>query len=95
MKLKGHPFNISIIQVSATTAECDEEEINQFHNMLEMAKEHCKSQEVVIIMGDLNAKVGEGKHSDVIGMHGLGEWNERGQKWIDWCAANNQIITNT
>ena len=58
VKLKGHPFNISIIQVYAPTAECDEEEINQFYNMLEMAKEHCKSQEVVIIMGDLNAKVG-------------------------------------
>ena len=95
MKLKGHPLNISIIQVYAPTAECDEEEINQFYNMVEMAKEHCKSQEVVIIMGDLNAKVGEGKHSDVVGMHGLGEKNERGQKWIDWCAANNQIITNT
>ena len=95
VKLKGHPFNISIIQVYAPTAECDEEEINQFYNMIEMAKEHCKSQEVVIIMGDLNAKVGEGKHNDVVGMHGLGERNERGQKWIDWCAANNQIITNT
>ena len=95
VKLKGHPFNISIIQVYAPTAECDEEEINQVYTMLEMAKEHCKSQEVVIIMGDLNAKVGEGKHSDVVGMHGLGERNERGQKWIDWCAANSQIITNT
>ena len=32
--LKGHPFNIFIIQVYAPTAECDEEEINQFCNML-------------------------------------------------------------
>ena len=95
VKLKGHPFNISIIQVYAPKAEYDGEEINQFYNMLEMAKEHCKLQEVVIIIGDLNAKVGEGKHNAVVGVHGLGERNERGQKLIDWWAANNQIITNT
>ena len=61
MKLKGHAFNISIIQVYAPTAECDEEEISQFYDMLDT----CKSQEVVIIMGDLNATVGEGIYSDV------------------------------
>ena len=57
IKLKGHPSNISIIKVYATTAECHEEEINQFYDVLETAKEHCKSQEVVIIMGDLSTKL--------------------------------------
>ncbi len=31
-------------------------------------------------MGDLNAKVGEGKYEDIVGSHGLDERNERGDK---------------
>ena len=95
MKLKGHPFNISIIQVYAPTSESDEEEIDKFYDMLDKAKGQCKSQEVVIIMGDLNAKVGSGKYGDVAGKYGLGIRNERGQRWVEWCDANNQVITNT
>ena len=39
-------------------------------------------------MVDLNAKVGRGKYSDIIGQHGLGERNERGEAWIQWCEQN-------
>ena len=49
-------------------------------------------------MGDLNAKVGEEKEEqgyNVIGKHGLGKRNERGERFIQWCGDNNQIITNT
>ena len=79
MKLKGHPFNISIIQVYAPTSDSDDEDIDKCYDMLDQAKEQCKSQEVVIIMADLNAKAGSEKHGDV-----TGEYD-----------ANNQVITST
>ena len=63
--------------------------------MLDKAKEQCKSQEVVIIMGDLNAKVGSERYDDFTGKYGLEIRNERGQRWVDWCNANYQIISNT
>ena len=44
---------------------------------------------------DLNAKVGRGKYSDIVGQHSLGERNERGETWIQWCEQNDQVITNT
>ena len=67
MKIQGRPFNIFITVVYAPTFDC-KEEIDMFYNNLDMAKGQCKSQEIIIVMGDLNAKVG----SDMFGKHGPG-----------------------
>ena len=96
MKLQAKPFNIAIIQVYAPTSESSEDELATFYCDLDKAKKECKSQEVVIMMGDLNAKVGSATRSNyVVGPHGLGDKNERGDKLIEWCTENGQIITNT
>ncbi|XP_042862524.1 craniofacial development protein 2-like [Penaeus japonicus] len=97
VKLKGSPFNISIILVYAPTSDSSEDDIDKFYETLEEAKGQCKSQEIIIVMGDLNAKVGQdqGDGDGIIGKHGLGIRNERGDRWIQWCKRHNQIITNT
>ncbi|GFN93367.1 craniofacial development protein 2-like protein [Plakobranchus ocellatus] len=46
-------------------------------------------------MGDFNAKVGTEKVDDIVGKHGLGIRNERGEKSIEWCQTNNIIVGNT
>lgn len=43
-------------------------------------------------MGDLNAKVGEGRF---IGRYGLGNRNEKGTRWIKCSTENGQTIKNT
>ena len=58
MKIQDRLFNNSIIVVYAATCGCNEEEFDMFYNNLDMAKAQCKSQEIIIVMGDLNAKVG-------------------------------------
>ena len=58
MNISGKPFNINIIQAYAPTADNSDEEHETFYNDLELAKSHFKSQEIVIVMGDFNAKVG-------------------------------------
>jgi len=95
VKLQGRPFNLSIIIVYAPTSESEEEEINKFYETVEKARSQCKSQEVIIIMGDLNAKVGCEQVGDVIGRHGLSKQNERGERFCQWCLTNGQVITNT
>ncbi|XP_042883267.1 uncharacterized protein LOC122260182 [Penaeus japonicus] len=97
VKLKGSPFNSSIILVNALTSDSSEDDIDKFYETIEEAKGQCKSQEIIIVMGDLNAKVGQdqGDGDGIIGKHGLGIRNERGDRWVQWCKRHNQIITNT
>ena len=95
VKLKGHPFNISIIQAYAPTSASTEEDIEAFYETLEKAKEQCKSQDIIIMMGDFNARVGKQREGHIVGEHGLGIRNERGEPFVRWCQANEQVIANT
>eukprot|EP00794_Sanderia_malayensis_P018471 gene18471-20322_t len=83
VKLRGNPFNINIIVVYAPTSESSGEATNEFYEILEKAKEQCKSQEVIIVMGDLNAKVGNDQigGQGMVGQHGLGVRNDRGDRF--------------
>ena len=95
VKIQGHPFNLAIVVVYAPTAESTEEEIDSFYDILEKAKSQCKTNEITIIMGDLNAKVGSGREGKTVGQHGLGERNDRGDRLVQWCESKDMIITNT
>ena len=53
---------------------------------------------MTVVMGDLNAKVGQ-EQDDLRemarGRHVLGSRNERGDMWIDWCVTHEHVIMNT
>jgi len=95
VKLKASPFNLNIIVVYAPTAEAEEKDIDQFYCELNEVMKGCKSQEITIVMGDWNAKIGEGQENDVVGRFGLGQRNDRGDRMADWCTENGMVITNT
>ena len=54
-----------------------------------------KSGEYLIIMGDLNAKVGHNRLNNITGQYGLGKTNERGDRPINLCIEHNLMIANT
>ena len=95
VKLKGNPFNTTIIQVYAPTGDHSEEEVDAFYEDLHRARRQAGSQDVVIVMGDWNAKIGRGREGRVVGPFGLGVRNDRGDKLYEWCAENEQAVMNT
>ena len=95
VRLAGDPFDVSIIQIYAPTAESSDEDIENFYNNLEKAKQQCKSQDVLIIQGDFNAKVGEERFENTVGPHGLGITNDRGERLREWAHCHELVITNT
>ena len=95
LKVAGKPLDLNIIQVYAPTSASSEEDAENFYEEIEKAKNQCKNQDPLIIMGDFNAKVGQRGDEHSVGMHGTGNRNERGERLVEWCEMNNFTIGNT
>ncbi|XP_063604525.1 craniofacial development protein 2-like [Penaeus indicus] len=92
VKLRASPFNVNVIVVYAPTVDTDEAVVDQFYGSLKKLMKCCKSQEVTIVVGNWNAKVGEERTRKITGPFGLGERNERRYTWTQAGAqARNQI----
>ena len=52
-------------------------------------------KDVLFIIGDWNAKVGRQETPGVTGKFGLGVQTEAGQRLIEFCQENAQVIANT
>ena len=93
---QGKPFNITVIQVYASTTDAEEAEIEWFHedlqDLLELTPE---KKDVLFIIGDWNAKVGSQEIPRVTGKLGLGVRNEAGQRIIEFCQEKALVIPNT
>ena len=59
---QGKPFNIMIIQVYALTSNAEEAEVEWFYEDLRDLLELTPKKDVLFIIGDWNAKVGNKKH---------------------------------
>ena len=95
VKLNGKPFNISIIQVYAPTADYDEDAITNFYEELDKAYDQCSSQNIIYVMGDFNVKVGNERIGNTVGPFDLGKKNGRGNNLVIWCQSDDLVITDT
>ena len=92
---QGKPFNITVIQVYAPTSNAEEAEVEWFYEDLQDLLELTTQKDVLIIIGDKNAKVGSQEIPGVRGKFGLGVQNEAGQRLIELSQENALVITNT
>ena len=87
--LQGKPFNIIVIQVYAPTSNAEEADIERFYEDLQDLLELTPKKDVLFIIGDWNAKVGNQERPGVTGKFGLGMRNE------EFCQENALVIANT
>ena len=57
VRFQGKPFNITVIQVSASTSNAEEAEVEWFYEDLQDLLELTPKIDVLFIIGDWNAKV--------------------------------------
>ena len=67
VRIKGNPFNICLIQVYAPTTQHEEDEMDKFYREVKSTKDQCKQYEMIAVIGDLNAKVGNERFDEVVG----------------------------
>ena len=58
LHFQGKPFNITTIQVYASTSNAEEAEVERFYEELQDLLELTPPKDVLFIIGDWNAKVG-------------------------------------
>ena len=92
---QGKPFNITVIQVYALTSKAGEAEVEWFFEDLQDLLELTLRKDVLLIIGDRNAKVRSQETPGVTGKPGLVLQNEAGRRLIEFCQENAQVIANT
>ncbi|KAF7247697.1 Craniofacial development protein 2, partial [Varanus komodoensis] len=87
------PFNITVVQVYVLTTDAEEAEVDQFYEGLQHLLELTPKNDVSIIMGDWNAKVGSQKITGITGRFGV--QNEARQRLAEFCQENTLVIAST
>jgi len=88
---------LTLIHVSSPTNDACVENKDEFYEHLESTMQKCNRNDILIITGDLNAKVGKGttEEREVLGHHGRGARNENGERLCEFCEMNGLVITGT
>ena len=96
LRLKGHPMNITFIQVYAPTLDASDKEIEEFYEAIQGVFDSVPKRDIIILLGDWNAKIGKSSVKTAnIGTFGLGERNERGDRLEEFCITNDLVVGNT
>ena len=97
IRLKGKFHNITLINVHAPTEEKMEGEKDKFYDDLQRTFERVPKHDAVLILGDLNAKIGKEKaYENVTGKHMLHEISsQNGELVCNFAIENNLTVMST
>ena len=95
VRFEGKPFNITVIQVYTLISSAEEAEFEWFYEDLQNLLELTPQKDVLFIIGDWNAKLGNQEIPGVIGKFGLGVQKKAGQRRTEFCQENTLVIANT
>lgn len=95
LQVSASPVNINILQVYAPTADKPEDQVVGFYHSINTIIEKIPKHELLMVMGDFNARLGAGIRSLHVGEHGLGERNERGDLLETFAESNDLVVMNT
>ena len=89
--------NLTIIQCYAPTEITEKDKKEEFCQQLSETITTVNKRDVIIVMGDMNAKIGPNNEGmeHVMGRHGIGNMNENGELFSELCANYDLIIGGT
>ncbi|XP_030765286.1 craniofacial development protein 2-like [Sitophilus oryzae] len=83
-----------IIGTYAPTDDSNQAEKDSYYAALSKVLTEIKLSQEVLIMGDLNARIGKKEDSKVVGKHDEDVLNDSGERLIDFCELNGLCILN-
>ena len=103
VRIKCRPIPITVIAVYApvnpsNSSKADIEACDEFYKTLQSSIDNTNKGDIILIMGDFNARVGLEQASsahNVVGKHAVDKQNQNGRRLVDFCLYNEFVITNT
>ena len=91
---KKKKIKLNVIQCYAPTNDAEEEKKEDFYQHLQKVLDGMGKNDITILMGDMNAKIGYDNtgYEKVMGTHGLGQMNENGETFANFCSINELVI---
>ena len=88
---------LTLLRVYVPTNDAEEEVKDEFFEKLQTMVEETPRHDMLVITGDMNAKVGSDVEGceRVKGRHGVESRNENGERLCDFCDMNDLVITST
>ena len=86
-----------MVQAYAPINDAMDRQKNESYNQLQDTISDCNRNDLTVVMGDLNAKVGNNNTNrrEVMRRFGIGIMNDSGERKCDFCGANGFVITGT
>uniref|UniRef100_A0A0L8GU75 Endonuclease/exonuclease/phosphatase domain-containing protein n=1 Tax=Octopus bimaculoides TaxID=37653 RepID=A0A0L8GU75_OCTBM len=87
-------IKLTVIHVYVTTTNAKDEVKDIFYEQLQTIVENVHAHDMIIVIGDMNAKVGVGNER-IMGKHGTGISKNNGERLVGFCRKNDLVITGT
>ena len=88
---------LTILQCYSPTDEAEDDDKDCWYEELQAAIRKVPAHDVLLVMGDMNAKVGNDNTNfeRCMGKHGCGTMNDNGRRFAEFCLENDCVIGGT
>jgi hypothetical protein len=96
-RFRSRARNVSIVHVYAPTNTSSVDVKDEFYEQLSSTLNNVRKGDILIVMGDLNARVGSDNtgYESFMGKHGIGTRNDNGERFVDLCDNRQLVIGGT
>ncbi|XP_047106116.1 craniofacial development protein 2-like [Schistocerca piceifrons] len=96
-RFKSKVRNVTLIQYYDPTETSEIEKEEEFYYLLRETVRKVSKKDILIVMGDIIAKVWDNNEGleQIMGVQGLGEMNDNGERFSDFCAIHDLVIGGT
>jgi len=93
-RFKSRYTKLSVLRCYAPTNDAALEAKDTFYQQLQKALDDIPSHDILLVTGDLNAKIGSSNkgRETILGKNGCGEINENGDRLANICGLNDLVI---
>ncbi|CAF4901418.1 unnamed protein product [Rotaria socialis] len=101
VRLKCTLVNITFVAVYAPVNPCNKTMVDnseKFYMDLQEAIDGVPKEDMIVLMGDFNARISQPQHSTtsrIMGPFTVDVQNENGERLIDFCTTNNLVVSNS